>query len=162
MDNEEYDLKQLKKNYKKLQEKHSLPSFEELNEDFNIEKIAQFETDILIREIRKFVVDKITGYTRFIEAIFQPVNVPIYMFSMIKCLNLEEKGKLSKIYTKLVDIELDVLEIDIKFNEEKEVKFLKKSFKIWNNLKEDLLNTICFIRENWEVNSSPDNKSYFN
>ena len=50
----ESDLVRLKKDYAKLQKKYSLPSFENMNQDFSIEKAAELETDYLIREIRKF------------------------------------------------------------------------------------------------------------
>ena len=46
-------LEELKKKYEKLQKQYSLPSFEKLNEEFDIEKIAENETDFLLREVRK-------------------------------------------------------------------------------------------------------------
>ena len=47
------DLKKLKEEYKKIQKKYDLPSFEELNSDFSIEKAADTETEYLIREINQ-------------------------------------------------------------------------------------------------------------
>ena len=79
-------LKELKEEYSKLQEKHSLPSFSEMNEDFGIEKASEQEFDLLIREIRKFISDKISNYMRLVENLINSVNVPIFVFSMIKAL----------------------------------------------------------------------------
>ena len=89
----ESDLENLKKDYEKIQRKHGLPSFQELNEDFQIEKVAEVETDFLVREIRKFMADKFSNYLRFIEAVLQPVNTPMFIFSIIKSIGAEEDRK---------------------------------------------------------------------
>ena len=61
-------LEKLKTDYKVFQEKYSLPNFDELNEDFQIEKISESETDFILREVRKYVTDKFFNYLRFIES----------------------------------------------------------------------------------------------
>src|SRR3989338_10563218 len=99
-------LDKLKEDYGKIQKKHKLPSFKELNEDFHIDKIAEAETEILIREVRKFVGDKLANYMRFVENLINPVNAPMFVFSMIKLLDNDDKKKLSDIYKELVKIEI--------------------------------------------------------
>ena len=103
---EKSNLENLKKDYKKIQKKYDLPNFDELNKDFQIEKVAETETDFLIREIRKFMADKFSNYLRFIEAILNPVNAPMFIFSIIKSIGIEEKKKLTDIYGKLSKTEL--------------------------------------------------------
>ena len=70
---EESKLKKLKENYSIIQKKHSLPKFEELNENFFIEKLAEVETDLLIREVRRLMGDKLVNYMRFVENLLNPV-----------------------------------------------------------------------------------------
>ena len=41
-------LEKLKADYKIFQAKYSLPNFDELNEDFQIEKISESETDFIL------------------------------------------------------------------------------------------------------------------
>src|SRR3989344_2547651 len=60
-------LKEMKKDYAEFQKKYNLPSFEKLNEYFSIEKVADYETDFLLREIRKHVADRLQNYMRFIK-----------------------------------------------------------------------------------------------
>ena len=155
------NLDALKEKYKELKEKYNLPSFEELNEDFNIEKISEIETDLLIREIRKFLADKFSNYTRFVEAILNPVNVQMFVFSIIKSLETQEKEKLTEIYKKLSKNEIDLIELDIRYSEEKEVKFIKESHAMWQEIKKDLLEIINKIRENWDNKVESKNKDYF-
>ena len=113
----ECNLETLKKDYKELQAKHNLPSFEELNEDFNIEKAAEIEIELLIREIRRFVADKLLNYQRFVESVLNPVNVQMFIFSVIKSIGNEEKEKLTEIYKILSKNELKLIELDLQFSE---------------------------------------------
>ena len=158
---EKSDLENLKQDYEKIQRKHDLPSFEELNKDFQIEKVAEIKTDFLVREIRKFMADKFSNYLRFTEAVLQPMNTPMFIFSIIKSVGTEEKKKLTDIYKKLVKIEVRLIELDIKFVEEKEVEFIKESYEVWQEIKKDMLGVVESIKKNWDNKSEVNGKGYF-
>lgn len=158
---EKSDLENLKQDYEKIQRKHDLPSFEELNKDFQIEKVAEVKTDFLVREIRKFMADKFSNYLRFTEAVLQPMNTPMFIFSIIKSVGTEEKKKLTDIYKKLVKIEVRLIELDIKFVEEKEVEFIKESYEVWQEIKKDMLGVVESIKKNWDNKSEVNGKGYF-
>lgn len=153
---EESRLEELKEKILELEKENNLPSFENLNKDFNIERVAEIETDYLVREIRKFMADKFQNYLRFIEAILHPVSAPMFVFSMIKSLNPEEKKILAENYKKLAKIEIELIELDLNFNEEKEIKFIQNSYKIWQEIKTDIGQVIENVKKNW------DNKIEFN
>lgn len=155
------DLENLKKDYLEIQKKYDLPSFDELNSDFQIEKSAEVETDFLIREIRKFMADKFSNYLRFTEAMLNPVNAPMFVFSIIKLLGVEEKKKLTKIYKTLTKNEIRLIELDIQFSEEKEIDFVKESYKMWQEIKKDLLEIIEVIKKAENNNFEVNGKSYF-
>lgn len=157
----ESNLQELKENYKEIQEKYNLPAFERLNEDFHIEKIAENETELLIREVRKFMADRLFNYLRFIESFLNPVNVPMFVFSVIKIITPKEKEKLTEIYKKLAKIEVDLIELDIQFSEQKEAQFIKESYKIWQDIKEDMLKIVEMIKNNWDNKNETNNKGYF-
>jgi len=157
----EYNLEELKKDYKKLQEKFNLPEFEEFNKEFQIEKIAESETDFLVREIRKYMADKFSNYIRFIEALLNPVNAPMFIFSVVKLISAEEKKQLTECYKKLAKIQIKLIELDVKFVEQKEVEFVKESYKTWKEIQEDILNIINIIEKNWDNKSEENGKGYF-
>jgi len=157
----EYDLDKLKTNYEKLQKKYGLPSFKDMNEDFAIEKIAEVETEVLIREVRKMVADRLYNYLRFIEGILNPINAPMFVFSIIKALGKEEKDKFSEMYKKLAKMEIVLFEIDIKFSEERESKFIKDSYDLWQEIKKEALEIIDVIKQNWDNKSEVKGKGYF-
>ena len=157
----EYNLETLKQEYKKIQEKHNLPSFEELNEDFNIEKASEVKVELLIREIRRFIADKLSNYMRFAEAVLNPVNVQMFVYSLIKSLDVQEKEKLTEIYKKLSKNELKLIELDIAYSEEKEALFIRESYVMWQEMKKDLLDVIEKANKNWDNKVESKNKDYF-
>ena len=161
MEKGEQKLEKLKKDYEALRKKYSLPDFKKLNEDFYIEKAIESETDILIREIRKLVGDKMVNYMRFIENLINPVNVPMFVFSIIKLLDADEKKKLSEIYTKLMKKEIQFIELDLEFDEKKEAGFVKDSYEFWQGIKKDLLKIIGKINKKWDDKSETNSKGYF-
>ncbi len=161
MAKDESKLKEFKENYEKIQKKYNLPEFEKLNIDFSIEKVADVETDFLIREIGKIMAEKFSSYLRFVELMLNPVNSPMFIFSMIKTLGETEKKKLSDFYKELTKIELSLIELDIDFSEEKEADFINTSYKTWMEMKKDFLKIIDRIKSNWDSKSESNGKGYF-
>ena len=161
MHKEEQKLEKLKKEYRTLKKKYNLPDFKDLNEDFHIEKIAESETEILIREARKFMGDKMMNYMRFIENLLNPVNVPMFIFSIIKLLDTEEKKGLSEIYKELMKKEIQFIELDLEFNEKKEAEFIKDAYEFWQGIKKDMLKIIDKINKKWDNKFEVNSKGYF-
>ncbi|MAG78873.1 hypothetical protein CMI40_00665 [Candidatus Pacearchaeota archaeon] len=161
MTKKESELDNLKKEYKKIQKEYDLPSFEKLNEDFQIEKIAEVETDYLLREIKRFIADKFSNYLRFVEAILHPVNTPMFIFSVIKSIEIQEKDKLVDIYKKLAKNEVRLIELDIDFSIKNDAEFIKDSYKLWQGIKKDMLSIINKIKKNWDNKFEVNNKGYF-
>lgn len=158
---EESKLEKLKQDYKRIQNIHNLPDFEKLNAEFSIEKIAENETDFLVREVARIVAEKFSNYLRFVELILNPVNSPMFVFSLIKTMGEEEKKKLSEIYKELAKIELNLVELDVDFSEKKEADFINNSYKKWMIMKKDLLEIIEKMKSNWDNKTESNGKGYF-
>ena len=153
-------LENLKKRYAELQQKHNLPSFNQLNEDFCVEKAAEAEVDILIREIRRFVSDKFLNYMRFIETIMNPTNASVFIFSIIKTLGEDEKKRLNEIYKKLAKSELELIDLDITYSEEKEAEFIRTFYGLWQDVKNEMLEIMDKVKEDWDKEIEKSDKSF--
>ena len=153
-------IKELKEKYLVYQERFSLPAFEELNKEFGIEK-ADKETEFLLREIIKVIIDKFQNYMRFIEGVLNPSNTSIFIFSVTKLIDNGTKQKLSEVYKKISEIELKIIHLDLESSEETEAEFIKNSYKTWKEIKKDLVEVIKFIEKNWEAPSEQSKKGYF-
>ncbi len=154
-------LDELKKRYKELQNKYHLPDFDSLNHDFYAEKISEIETDVLTREIRRFMADRIYNYLRFIETILNPVNVPMFIFSIIKSLDSSDKKKLSDLYARLSEINIELIKLDIDSNEKKDAEFINQVYESWQSIKKDLSSVVNRFKDNKEVKEDKNSTRYF-
>ena len=154
-------LIELKDKYEILRKKYSLPGFIEINRVFDIEELDS-ETDLLIRKIRRFISEKLAGYMRFIEALLNPSNAPIFFFKLIKKLDNNDKENLTKLYEALGNIELETILLDLEYNEEKEAAFIKKLYDMYNNeIRKELLNVLKKLGNGENNNAKENSGSYF-
>src|SRR3989339_786621 len=122
---EESNIENLKKSYKKIKEKYSLPDFNELNKEFSIEKISEIETDFLIREIRRYISEKLTD-----------------------------------LYKRLSKIEVELIELDLEYDDKREAQFIIDAYNTWQEIKVELQYIVKVIKENWE-NKNNNDRNYF-
>mgnify|MGYP001608998829 CR=1 FL=1 len=154
------NLKELKKEYEKLQKKYSLPSFKEMNEEFEIEKLQEKETETLSREIRRCIADKNVAYLRFAEMFMNPQQAPMFFFSIIKGLNGAEKKQLEELYLHLGKLEIENLALDTSYNEKNDIEYIKKFIKEWKEIKEKFESVMVAIRQSWEKKQVSKEKGY--
>ena len=150
----------MKKEYEKLREKYKLPEYKILNEEFDVEKVAENETETLLREIRKLIMEKVIAYLRFIELLLNPTNAPMFFFALLKGLEASDKKILDNLYTKLGRIEIEVIDIDNDYSEKNEAEFIKKIFKEWQEVKEEMRTVSKALQQGWDKKSEKKEKSY--
>jgi len=133
-------LEKLKKDYAKLRAKYNLAGFDELNVEFEIEKLQERETDFLLRQIRRTMIEKVAVVLRFLEVLVNPTEATaqLYIFSVMKSISPDMKKIIEKVYKELTVIELGSLSLDIDYDEKKEVKFIKDIMQRWPAVKKDL------------------------
>jgi hypothetical protein len=157
----EFNLNKLKQEYIKFKEKYNLPDFSEMDKVFDIEEIDT-DTDFLLRKVRRIVSEKISGLLRFIEIILNPSNSPIFIFKLIKKISEEDKKQLSEVYEVLGGFELEVIRLDLDYNEGKEAEFIKKTYNLLNKeLSRKLLSIIEKMSNNNRSKEEKDKGSYF-
>lgn len=156
---ENINLELLKQEYFIFKEKYDIPEFEKLNEFFDIEEI-DVESDFLLRKIRRIISERIAGYLRFSETMLNPSNAPLFFFKLIKKLDENDREKLKKIYEKLGKYEIEIIKRDLKYSEEKEAEFIKKSYEIFDKqISKEFLEIIKKI-ENGDSDYKENNNSY--
>jgi len=155
------ELKDLKSEYEKLSGKYGLPSFKELNENFEIDRIER-DTDCVPREIRKTMMDKIVGYIRFMEMMINPAQAPPMFMIFIKNISDSDRKIIEKVYKNFIELELKSLKLEIDYNEKSEVEAIKNILKIWHDTRPDLRTTIGIMEKNWNSGSTKNkDKAYF-
>lgn len=153
-------LEELKKKYEKLRKKYNLPSFEEMNIDFEIEKLQERDTETLSREIRRAIADKNLAYLKFAEMFMNPSTAPMFFLALVKSLDNKEKELLSELYLELGKFEIRNIALDNEYDEKKDAEFIKTFFKKWQDIKKKFDKILKGIEEAWERKVEKGDKGY--
>lgn len=152
------ELKELKKQYLECAKKHKLPSFAELNENFEVEKMDK-DTDCLLRAVRKVMMEKLVNSLGFIEMMLNPVNAPRIYISYIRTMSAEDRQIIEGIYGKLGELSLQSLNLEIEYDEKKEAELIKRANEVWNAIKPDFKKILGNVKKPGVIIKKE--KSYF-
>ncbi len=153
------ELKELKKNYSILAKKYKLPSFENLNENFEIDKIDR-ETETPLRLIRKVMMEKLVNSMGFLDLLLNPVNAPRMYVSYSRSLSIEDRKVIDEIYSILGDVSLSSLELEIDSSEKKEAEIIKRICSAWESVKPKFRKIMTNMKKPNKVIAKKD-KTYF-
>lgn len=154
------ELKDLKKAYRESAKKYKLPEFKEINECFEIDRIDR-DTDVILRDVRKVMMDKIVGYKRFLEMMIAPASASPTFLMFIKEVTKEDQSQIESVFKKLTELELDSLDLEIDFSEKAEAEMIKKIYEAWSDLKLGLKKISVMMRRNWMSASKKNDRAYF-
>lgn len=154
------ELEELKKEFSILAKKHKIPEFKKLNEDFEIDKIER-KSDCMLRSIRKAMMDKIINSIGFFDMLLNPGNAPRMYLNFIKNMTQEDKERIDVLYTKLSELSLISLELEIEYDEDGEAKLINKTFQEWTKIKPEFSKILAKIRKPSEIDNIKKEKSYF-
>jgi len=153
-------LEYLKQEYGKLALKYKLPDYKMVNEEFDIEPLAEKETETLLREIRKVIMDKVIAYLRFAEMLINPSNAPMFFFTILKGINFDDKKLLEEVYAKLGRLEVEVIVADNDYSEQGEAEFIKHVFSEWAEIKKNMRVVAKALQSGWDKKHERREKSY--
>ena len=131
------ELKDLKKSYEILSKKYKLPSFKELNEDFDIEKIDK-ESEILLKVVRKVMMEKIVNALGFLEMLLNPTNAPRMYIPFLSSMTVEDKKEIDEMYDVLAKLSLSAILLETNYEEKKEASAINNIYQSWQKLKNKL------------------------
>jgi hypothetical protein len=137
----------VKDDYEKLRKRFNLPSFDEIDAEFDL---AGIEEGNLLREIRHRVHERLEFGAGIIDTICQPdAN---NMRSMMECgfFNDQEKTKAFHLSQRLMVLWRSLTEAELLNDEKSDVEAIKLAFKEWKEMKEPLLAFIRKMKESWK------------
>lgn len=136
----------IEKKYNEISGNHSLPGYEDLNREFEIYSVE--ESEFLLREIRKKIVEKIDDFLKVLEPVLQPETI---LSDMHECrfFSDSDKREIFSTYKRLKFFEKMSFETSIDENDEKTAKFINSVFSEWSNLKQDVLEVILKLKDSW-------------
>src|SRR3989344_4901891 len=90
------ELKDLPKIYETLQKKHTLPSYHDLNNEFELLYVSAnlISLDFPLRFIRRRIADRIANVVNYLQALLQPNPGSLVLMRESSFFNGDEKGKM--------------------------------------------------------------------
>ena len=149
--------------YSKLHKKYNLPGFDEMNSAFEIGKIKK-DSGVLLRDIRRIIVDKFAYYLKLIETMLNPSQAPPMFMMLLKEVTIEDKKLIDSVFSSFMEVELMSYKLDVNPNDKEESEFILKAFSVWNEKRPELLSILNILERNWKKtsNSYKPNRDYFN
>lgn len=159
--NQEPEQFDLELEYIELKKEHEMPDFETLAQDFDIEKITDKETVFLAREVRRTINEKVTAYIHLFETLINPQSPPMFVFKILKNMTPEEKEQIQNFYKKLSKTQIEVMKLDTLYSEKDEIKFINKTFNLWQEIKSEIYKLFESFETNFENGNTSKERSYF-
>lgn len=149
----------LKVEYNKLG--HKLPTFEEIDREFELSNANIKNKSFLIRNIRRRINDKVIFYCKIIEGLIYSNANNITSIFEIKSFNEKEKEKISKLYKRLMEFERESLILDVNPNEKKDSEFINNLFKEWKTFKQEMAEITKKMKDSWHLEEKEKKDNYF-
>lgn len=135
-------IKELKKEYEKKRKIYKeLPSFDELNDEFEIERITEHEdTSYLLRSIRRIIVSRFVSTMDFFDGMLTTQRITTFITS--KWISNSEKEAIYKIIETIMKLLIKTLECDLIYSEKNEAETIILLYNEWQKLKKETLKLI--------------------
>jgi hypothetical protein len=140
------EIDELRKKYAEYEKKDKLPSFEKLNNDFEIDKIER-DSEMILRTIRKAMMDKIVNSMGFVEMLLNPANAPRMYYAYLKGITTEDRDEIEKIYSIFSDLVISSLGLEIQTSEKTEADLIKTISIKWDEVRPMFLKIIENIKK---------------
>ncbi|MBU1246248.1 MAG: hypothetical protein ABIJ20_03745 [Nanoarchaeota archaeon] len=149
----------IKKQYKKIENKFKLPNFDKFDKEFEISTLDT--DDFLLRNVRRRMNNKLTFFTQIFDTILFPNPNSLISMHESKSCSEEEKIEIMKFYNKLMILEREALSFDIEPDDKKEAEFINKLWKQWTEIKKETNKLVEKMKESWKDEDKKIKNHYF-
>jgi len=132
--------------YEKLRKKYSLPTYDSLNNEFEISAIEQ---DFVLRNVIRCVMDKLDFYGKLIDAELLQPDTSLASLHESKFISNSEKMKVYELFMQIMFLERWAIETILKRSEKEEAEYITVALKEWQTIRKELLPFISTIKEAW-------------
>ncbi len=141
-------MSNIKDKYNILKKKYSLPEYEQLNQDFDLEDINA-ETELILSKIRLKIYEKMDFYAKLFESMLQPESslVDLYEAHYIED---DVKNSAYSLFKRIIHVLRSSNLVSVNNKEEDNAKFIKDAFQDWNSIKDDVKYHIKRLISLWE------------
>ena len=153
------EYEQVKAHYQSYQEKYKLPLFDQLCEQFELEKI-EAQPLCLLRTVRKHMMEKLINTLNFCDMLLNPGQAPRMYHAFLKVQTKEDSERIEQMYKAFASISLDCLALEKEYNETQEATMILRIAAVWNEQKENF-SQLMYAIANPKKAEARKEKSYF-
>jgi hypothetical protein len=136
-----------KDQYQRVQKKFNLPSFEQLDQEFDIGSLE--ESNFPLRQIRRQISEVLETYAKLLEELMHPESSISGLYEL-KELTDADKDALFDNYRHLIRLLRYSLEIALKNSEQDDAAFINDLVKQWPLMRKSLLPLAKKLKDSWE------------
>lgn len=152
-------MSDVKEKYADLAKNHKVPSFEELNKEFEIEDV---DDDFMLKNILRKIAEKLESYINLLGEILQPDANSISSMHEAQFFSDDERRQSFEIYRKLMKAYRSIIESLLKNEEAEQAELLNVLLKSWKESKTMLIPLIAKMKESWDKDITiKENIGYF-
>ncbi|MFH2021154.1 MAG: hypothetical protein ABIJ34_07070 [archaeon] len=149
----------IKEKYQALKTKLTLPDYEEINKEFQIEEITE-ETALLLK-IRLKMQEKLEHYASIMEGIIQPDTILKDMYEA-KYISDNARADAYLLFKRLLRLIRYSELVNISNANADNAKFITDSLQGWTDMKDDLAKHLSRLKNLWEKETDiKEDMSYF-
>ena len=128
------EQKELKDEYGKLCKKYALPSFEQLDEEFEIRVIEINKSGILIKAILRWITNKLGFFMNYLEPVISVPPQNIHALIEMRNISDSDRNEMFGFYKEISVLLHENISVELK--SEKEIaQQIKKIWKVWPDIK---------------------------
>jgi hypothetical protein len=141
------------KTYVELKKKYGLPEYSEAEQEL---EISDIESKQILRHVVMKIAEKLEFFTGFLDQALQPDGSSLHSMQEAKFLDEHARKKMYTAYTRLMQMNREILELSLKRNEKDDAEFIRLFFAEWKGIKPELLVFIKMMKDSWKSEEESD------
>ena len=151
-----------KERYEELSKKYKLPSYEELDNEFELLYFQNImEISFPLRYVRRRIGDRVNWFIGFFQGILNPNPSSLINLEESKFFSKEDKDKIVSLVKEMVIFERENLMLDLAQDEKKDAEFIKKGIEKWAEFKKEIEPYCVKLKEGWKAETSEEEKEEY-
>jgi hypothetical protein len=155
------EIDRIKADYKSLSKKYGLPGWTELEENFDISKALIDGGELILKDVRRKINEKIMAYIHIFETFINPQTAPMFVLISIKTLDEKKWEKVKGVYKELTRIQFKQILADTDYSEHGEAELIREMYTIWEKEKKVIKEVIEGMDREYGADSPISKTNYF-
>ena len=159
-------MQAVKEAYAQIQKKYSLPTYDELNQEFELFYVSPItEISFPLRFVKRRIVDRLINLGHMLQNILEPNPNSSVSLRESGFFTTEEKEQLFQLFKQIMVLERTAVYLEAENDEKADVRYIQDAYKAWTVIKKAVTPLLAKLPEGWQQEEKPverEKESYFN